>query len=165
MIRALNEKDVDAFIRLRKESIVTMPASFGADPDVEIDRETTEKDLKGKSEENFILGYFEGQTLVAMLGFIRYKNQKTRHKAFIWGVYVSEDYRGKKIGKQLMMACIERAKSISGLEKILLGVSHISDAAIGLYESMGFTTYGAERNAMLWQGEYIHEILMEKTLS
>lgn len=164
MIRDLNEHDLDAFIRIRKDSLNREPMSFGADPNKEIDRSETLKRLKEKNEENFILGYYDQDQLAGMLGFIRYTNAKTKHKAFIWGVFVRKEYRGKQIGRQLMQTCIEKAYKIPGLQKILLGASHISDAAIGLYQEMGFKTYGTEQNAMIWKGEYIHEILMEKKL-
>lgn len=164
MIRHLNEHDIDLFIKIRKDSLRLDPMSFGASPNSEIDRTKTIADLKAKNEENFILGYFDKDDLVGVLGFIRYRNEKTRHKGFIWGVFVYDKYRGRRIGSQLMETCIDQASKLPGIQKILLGVSHISDAAISLYERMGFNTYGREKNAMIWDGAYIDEVLMEKIL-
>ena len=164
MIRPLNEKDLDQFIRIRKDSLTAYSMSFGADPLKPIDKAQTFEDLKAKNEENFILGYFDGERLVGTLGFLRYSNPKTRHKGFIWGVFVYEEYWGNKIGSSLMKACIEQAKAIDGLEKIILGASHISDAAIALYLNFGFKEYGREHNAMVVEGKYIDEILYEKFL-
>ncbi len=164
MIRALNENDVDRFIKIRKDSLQLDPKSFGASPNAKIDRDKTLQDLKEKNDENFILGYFEGEDLVGILGFIRYKNEKTWHKGFIWGVFVYTEHRGKKIGKSLMLECIERARKMQGLQKLMLGASHISAPALGLYQRMGFEIYGREVNAMIWEGEFIDEVLMEKVL-
>ncbi|MEM9547576.1 MAG: hypothetical protein AAGA77_16470 [Bacteroidota bacterium] len=50
------------------------------------------------------------------------------------------------------------------MQSVLLGASHISDAAIQLYVKMGFVEYGREKNAMIWEGESIDEILMERKL-
>ena len=165
MIRTLNENDVDIFIKIRKDSLRMNPKSFGSSPNAEINREKTFEDLKAKNDENFILGYFDGAELVGSLGFIRYQNEKVRHKGFIWGVFVYDQYRGKKIGKMLMQNCIDRASKLPGLEKIMLSVSHVSSAALALYTNIGFEIYGRETNAMIWEGAYIDEISMEKILS
>ncbi|MDF1698408.1 MAG: GNAT family N-acetyltransferase [Saprospiraceae bacterium] len=162
MIRTLGIDDVDQFIGLRTYSLINEPMSFGSDPHIKIDREKTIQDFQRKNEENFILGYFDQTTLIGFLGFIRYTNCKTRHKAFVWGVYVSENYRGNKIGNLLLESCINRAQQLEGLTKILLGASHISEAAIGMYKKFGFKEYGREKNAMIWEGKSIDEILMER---
>lgn len=164
MIRTLNQNDVDAFIEIRKLSLALESASFGASPHAPIDREKTLKDLRVKNEENFILGYFDQSKLVAILGFFRYKNEKTRHKGYIWGVFVHQEYRGQNIGRRLMEECINQVSALPGMQKILLGASHISEAALSLYSSLGFEQYGREINAMICDGMYIDEILMEKIL-
>jgi len=164
MIRALDENDIDLFTKIRKDSLQTDPRLFGASPFAEINREETKEDLRAKNEENFILGYFDNDEIVGMLGFVRFKNVKTRHKGFIWGVFVYEAHRGKKIGRMLMQKCIDRVKKLPGMQKILLGVSHVSDSAWALYRNMGFVEYGREKNAMIWEGENIDEILMEREL-
>ena len=164
MVRALNENDVDLFIRIRNDSLQLDPKSFGASPNAKIDRDKTFEDLRTKNEENFILGYFEENRLVGMLGFLRYQNEKTRHKGFIWGVFVYKEHRGKKIGELLFQECIERVSVLDGMQKILLSSSHVSAAALGLYEKLGFKIYGRETNAMIWEGAFIDEIFFEKFL-
>ena len=136
------------------------PMSFGASPFVKINREETLQRLKEKNERDFILGYFVDTELVGITGFIQYKNIKTRHKAYIWGVFVYEAYRGRKIGESLLRICISRAQKL-GLEKVLLGASHTSDAAISMYKKVGFEEYGREVNAMKWENKYIDEVLFE----
>ena len=160
MIRDLTEHDLDSFIRIREDSLKLDPMSFGASPFVKIDREETLQRLREKNESDFILGCFEDYQLVGITGFVRYKNVKTKHKAFIWGVFVYEAFRGKKIGETLMTMCISRARKL-GLEKLLLGASHTSDAAIDLYKKLGFEEYGREVNAMKWENKYIDEVLFE----
>lgn len=166
MIRALNENDVTAFIKIRSDGLRLSPRSFGADPvpQIEMDVKTTQKDLKAKNESNFILGYFEKEELAGMLGFIRHQRMKTRHSAFIWGVFVYPAHRGKGIGKALLTACLNRASQLEGLEKVTLSVTHVSLAAMHLYEQMGFEPYARENNALKWEGESLDEIFMEKRL-
>lgn len=50
---------------------------------------------------------------------------------------VDEAFRGKKIGKTLATAAIERAKG-SGAEKIVLYSNTMLESAIALYERLGF---------------------------
>lgn len=164
MIRALAEKDVDEFLKIRMDSLKLSPKSFGADPNTNIDKERTRLDLQSKNEENFILGYLEGDQVTGMIGFIREKSIKKRHKGFIWGVFVYAEYRGRGIGKKLMESCLHRLSTIHGLEKVVLTVSSTSTEAIALYEKFGFSQFGIEKKSMKWQDEYVDEIYMEKLL-
>ena len=162
MIRALNENDVDAFIKIRSDSLKMDPKSFGAMPNVVIDREQTILDLKQKNDENFILGYFDEDQLVGITGFIREQRAKTHHKGFVWGVFVYKEYRGRRIGKRLMEELIQKVESLEGIQKIVLSVSHTSDNACKMYERLGFVLYGREPNAMIWEDESIDTLLLQK---
>lgn len=162
MIRALCDEDVDAFIKIRKDSLELDPMSFGANPFATIYRAKTIKDLKAKNHENFILGWFSDDVLVGTLGFIRNQNPKTRHKGFIWGVFVYEAYRGQGIGKQLLESALQKVARLDGLKKVTLGASDISKRALSLYRKMGFIEYGREDDAMLWDERPMAEILFHK---
>lgn len=163
MIRPLDSDDLDAFIQIRSDSLTQAPQAFGSDPRPvsAFDRTQTEKDLAAKNEKNFILGYFDEGVLQGIMGFALSDREKVRHRAFIWGVFVYPQYRGKGIGKALMEATLERAKGIEGLAKVVLSVTASAEAAKSLYESFGFKTYGLERDAMRWKGESLDELFME----
>lgn len=164
MITELTDKDLDAFIKIRRDSLSFSPKSFGSSPDTEINRESTRIDLQSKNEENFILGYFQKGNIIGMLGFIREKSLKKKHKGFIWGVFVYKEFRGRGIGKMLMESCLMRIGKLNGIEKVVLTVSSASSEAITLYENLGFSQFGKEIKSMKWQGEYLDEIYMEKNL-
>lgn len=163
MIRPLDANDLDAFIQIRSDSLNKSPQAFGADPRPisAFDRDQTRKDLAAKTHQNFILGYFEADVLLGMAGFVQSERAKIRHRAFIWGVYVYPECRGKGVGKRLLQAVLERAKDLDGLVKVVLSVNHSAGAAKGLYESVGFKTYAVERDAMRWEGESLDEVFME----
>lgn len=163
MIRALGPEDLDAFIQIRSDSLRMSPEAFGSDPRAPeaFDRMATHKDLAAKNERNFILGYFQGERLVGMMGFILSERAKIRHRAFIWGVFVYADCRGMGIGKALMQELLARAAQLEGLDKIVLSVNHSSIAAKRLYESLGFKQYAVEKDAMRWNGVSLDEIFME----
>jgi len=59
------------------------------------------------------------------------------HKGMIEDVVVNEHYRGKGIGKKLMLALLKEADTMN-LDEILLFTGHHRKAAISLYTSLGF---------------------------
>lgn len=60
------------------------------------------------------------------------------HKGMIEDVVVSEQYRGKGIGKKLIQALLQEAQVLQ-LSEILLFSGHHRTAAIALYTSLGFS--------------------------
>ena len=164
MIRTLNIDDLDAFIKIREDSLRIDPRSFGGDSNKPIDREFTAERMREKNDEDFILGYFLGGEILGLAGFLREKGNKHRHKGFVWGVFVYPEHRRKGIANQLMLALIDKARKIEGLQKIKLSAYLVSAASIELYEKLGFKTYGTERNAAHYEGEILDEVVMDLQL-
>lgn len=75
------------------------------------------------------------------------------------GMGVLAEFRGQGIGKQLLSAAIEHAKTI-GLTRIELTVRDENRAAIALYEQMGFQVEGIKRHATYMDGHYSNDLLM-----
>ncbi len=161
MIRLLNPLDVDEFIRIRLESLKVDPLAFGSAYEEGVDREVTIKRFEQHNEANFIVGYWEGKKLQGIVGFIQHTRPKIKHKGFIWGMYVDSSLRGKGIGRELLVACLEKAKQIEGLQKISLSVTHTQAPALHLYQQIGFQEYGRERCSMLVDGIPCNEIFMD----
>jgi ribosomal protein S18 acetylase RimI-like enzyme len=63
-------------------------------------------------------------------------------------MYVADSARGAGVGRALLEALIERARQIPDLEEVLLSVAVTQAAARTLYASLGFESYGLERNAL-----------------
>ncbi len=161
MIRPLTATDVHSLVELRKQSLEQEPFAFGADPDQTIDVDDARRVLLSKNDEDFILGYFDGDKLGGMLGFQRYTNPKRKHKALIWGMYVDSAYRNAGVGKRLMETALAMAKSIENLRKIILTASSNAIPANRLYTRFGFTEFGREKDAISWNGSSIDEIHYE----
>lgn len=79
-------------------------------------------------------------------------------KGYIQTICISEDYRGKGLGKKLLLFCEENIFKIS--PNIFLCVSSFNTGAIKLYEDCGFTRIG-ELNNFVKQG--FTELLLRKT--
>jgi len=101
--------------------------------------------------------------LIGMTGIARGGSPKTRHSAWIWGVYVKPEWRGLHIAEELITSCFTWAKA----RKIILaklGVAAVNQPAIRCYERCGFTTYGTEPRVVLYEGKYYDEYLMVHAL-
>lgn len=55
----------------------------------------------------------------------------------------------------MMQALLERAAGIDGIEQVLLSVTTTMTAAIRLYRSLGFETFGCERKALKLGEKYL----------
>jgi ribosomal protein S18 acetylase RimI-like enzyme len=57
----------------------------------------------------------------------------------------------------MMKLALDRAATIAGLEQVLLSVTNTQTAALDLYRSLGFESFGTEPRALNINGEFIDE--------
>lgn len=160
-IRRLTDRDAESYQQLRREALEREPRAF---TESAAEHETTTLEaIRGclkPSEVSFVVGTFVDGKLIAMAGFYRKRGEKIRHRGMIWGVYVSEECRGKGIGRALLLELIAQARLLPGMEQVALGVSVQNAAAKGVYESLGFEVYGREQRALKIADSYVDEELM-----
>ena len=158
-IRLLNEQDAQALWNFRMLALQTDPWSFVESPEELQKIPVVEYDarLRSNGPENFIVGAFDHDDLVAMVGFYREQPLKRRHKGWIWGVFVKPEARGQGVAKSLMTEAISRAKAIPGLEIVLLTVSVGQTAPRNLYVSLGFRPIGIEPQGLKIGDEHLDE--------
>jgi ribosomal protein S18 acetylase RimI-like enzyme len=149
LIRKLTVDDLDALWTLRLQALSDNPEAFGSTYEETMARGKESYRWRLSQEEDiFLLGAFEDESLIGMVGFFREEGMKTRHKGFVVSMYVLPAKRGYGAGRALMQELIARARQIAGLEQLLLAVVTTNHAAIQLYLSLGFTVYGTEPRAM-----------------
>jgi ribosomal protein S18 acetylase RimI-like enzyme len=160
-IRNLSDEDAEAFHRLRMRALTEEPESFGAAAHEEfVDMSILEIAKKIQSSPNsFILGVFQ-PNLVGMLGFYRRQGSKLRHKGILWGMYVEPENRGQGWGRALVKEVISQTTLLLDVEQLMLSVVTINKAACCLYSSIGFVSYGMEREALKLGEQYLDEDLM-----
>lgn len=165
-IRPFTPDDTDTFISLRRKALQGNPLAFGAS--LQDDKTLSSEFLRtslADPQTSVIVGLFDGADLVGMVGVVRATQVKRRHRAGIWGMYVSPRARGRGAGRRLLKAAIEVARAWAGVEQVHLSVTETSVEAWRLYESAGFREWGREPRSVLWEGRYVEEIHMVLELS
>ena len=97
---------------------------------------------------------------VAAAGIMRARSSKFAHRASIWGVFVEPAYRGNGLGRAVVTAAIDLARSWPGVDFVDLGASKRAPEAQCLYESLSFRAWGREPEATEHEGRRYDEIHM-----
>lgn len=165
-VRRLTSADLDAFQVLRLRGLRESPEAFGSTYEEEVDRplETVAARLGG-DEDSAVFGAFgDDGALVGMGGVHREGKRKARHRAGIWGMYVVPEARGRGLGRAILQALVDHARTLEGVGRLELGVEATNAAARALYQSFGFTTYGVQPDAYRAEGRSWDTELMTMAL-
>lgn len=165
-IRRLTPADASQFQALRLAGLKDEPLSFASSYEEEKDLPASaiEDRLAIKSDRG-TFGAFESESLVGLVALGREDMKKLSHKAFIWGMYVKPEFRGKGIARALICEALSLARSVPDLTQVNLCANARNLAAIQLYESLGFKAFGHEPGSMLINGELQDEIHMYHRLA
>lgn len=166
IIRNLRPEDMDAFWTLRLEALRGYPEAFGSSYEEELHKSTQSREKRylesmiSPGSIHFIVGAFDDDRLVGMVGFRQEDRIKTRHKGMVWGMYVSAEYHHQGIGKALFMELLDQAREMDWLELIQLWVVTNNEAAVRLYKLFGFSIFGEEGHALKIGRQYYDEYMM-----
>jgi ribosomal protein S18 acetylase RimI-like enzyme len=152
MFRRLTTNDRVAFRALRQSALESNPQAYATSdedwrnaPDEKIDAL-----LDGNGGVHPVFGVFadaEETLLIGLVGLRRELRPTTRHKATVWGLYVSPERRREGVGSTLLAGLLEAAKELPDLEMVRLVVATEDAEAVRLFERSGFQLYGTEPRA------------------
>jgi ribosomal protein S18 acetylase RimI-like enzyme len=165
LIRAVGPADAVTFRAVRLRALRDHPEAFGRAPE-EIDgvEVLAECFARASAELDFVLGAFDGDALVGMIGCHREPLVKHRHTAYIWGVYVVPERRGAGLGGRLLDVCLGRAREWPDLDSVWLEVTTTNRDARALYASRGFKSVAIKPRTLKVGDRYHDEELMSLQL-
>jgi ribosomal protein S18 acetylase RimI-like enzyme len=161
IFRQLTPADAVAFRTLRLQSLDECAYIYGASYAEECDLpiEIIGDQLAG-SDNRAVIGAFSNGELVAIASVTRSMPMYEAHKACIWGVYVSSEWRGAGVGKSLMSKLIYHARQMPRIIQLALLVNADNIPAIKLYEGLGFKCCGIEPNAIFAEDIFHDQLFM-----
>jgi ribosomal protein S18 acetylase RimI-like enzyme len=145
LIRVVEPDDVKPLRALRLEALQRDPDAFLATVAAEL--ANTDEEVKARmkpSENNFIIGAFDGLKMVGMVGAGREHFEKMRHTMNVWGTYVTAEARGQGVCAAMMRALEAEARTREGVQCLKLGVIDGNSAALRTYESAGYVKFATE---------------------
>lgn len=164
VIREGNPGDVVKYRELRLLALQDSPTAFSADYQVNYNYPMSFWEGRLRFDEYGVIFFAEYDSkLIGMTGIHKGESPKTKHGAYVWGVYIHPAWRGLHIAEELINICLEWAKP-HDVEIVKLGVTSTNASAIRCYERCGFTIYGTEPRGIFYEGKYYDEYLMSKLL-
>jgi ribosomal protein S18 acetylase RimI-like enzyme len=165
-VRVLTPTDAADFRQLRLQGLEECPTAFGASwADEEKKPLAFFQQRLESTADRWVLGAFADERLIGIVGFVRDGGEKSRHKGFVWGMYVDPAHRRHGVGFSLLTELIARASAMEGLVRIRLSVVTTNTSALQLYERLGFERYGEEPQALCIEGTFHAEYHLSREIT
>lgn len=105
---------------------------------------------------------FDGERIVAAVDITRHHYKQNHVGRF--GISISSEYRGKGLGRIMMVEGLEQAKEHLGLKMMKLSCYAENIPGQNLYKSLGFTEYGRLPEAIQYKGKLVDQLNFYKML-
>lgn len=156
-MKRLTPADAEAYREIRLEALKNYPEAFAASFEEEKRSSADKYKNRFQSDQSFTFGAFANGQLIGMVTLLLNSKPKIKHKAMILAMYVTPGNRQAGVGKRLVTTAIEQAKTLDDIEQLQLSVVTSNDAARNFYASLGFQTYGLEKQALKSGDQYFDE--------
>jgi ribosomal protein S18 acetylase RimI-like enzyme len=158
-LRDVVSSERDQYRRLRLEALQAVPTAYSSGYETEASAKARKYgDGLSGSAENYVLGAWEGERLVGIVGFVRELEPRRNHIGFVWGLYVQPGSRGRGVGRRLMQTLTDRARALQGVRHLLVTVVSDNETAAGFYRGVGFRPWGTQPAALQVDDVYYDEI-------
>lgn len=159
-IQILGSNQATIYRTIRLEGLQKHPEAFASSYEEEVEFSIGKFESRLNEEASYTFGAFDRERLLGVVTLVIEKKSKLKHRAHIFAMYVNPESRKLGIGKSLMLAAIEKAKTREGIEQVYLTVTSSNETAKKLYQSLGFEKYGEDKRALKVNGTYFDEDLM-----
>ena len=155
-VRRLTTADARPYQTIREEALEAAPAAFAASPEDDLARSADFVVRSLSDPEQAVFGAF-APDIVGMVGVYRDRHVKAAHICHLFGLYVAREHRSSGVGRRLVTAALEFARSRPGVSQVHAGVTDRAPEAAALYRDLGFAAWGVEPDALRVAGESIAE--------
>lgn len=160
VIKRATAADLAAFKQIRLECLRTEGENFGSAYEDWVDLANDEWLLRLEAP---VFLAFGGEGPVGIIGLLRERGVKVKHRALVIMVYLRRELRGTGLAKRLLDTVVEQA-SQDGIMQLELHVRAENAAAIRFYEREGFVEIGRIPAATIFEGREVDELLMCRRL-
>nr|WP_314562498.1 GNAT family N-acetyltransferase [uncultured Pseudomonas sp.] len=164
IIRTLGANDAPAYRELMLEAYGVYPQAFTSSVAERAAMPLSWWEKRLDNPLDCLLGGFHGDALAGIVGLAFEPREKARHKVTLFGMYVTQGYQQKGLGRRLVEAALAQARQQPRLKLIQLTVTAGNDAALALYQRCGFIQYGLEPLAVRVGEDYFDKIHMWREL-
>ncbi|MBK9442108.1 MAG: GNAT family N-acetyltransferase [Comamonadaceae bacterium] len=102
-----------------------------------------------------VWGVAAGDALAGVVGLSFDKREKVRHKAHLFGMFVTPEFRQRGLGGELLAAALQHARTQAQVQIVQLTVTQGNRSAQALYERHGFVEFGLEPFAVAVAGGFV----------
>ncbi|MEO9781303.1 MAG: GNAT family N-acetyltransferase [Sedimentitalea sp.] len=160
-IRQLKKDDVAAFKAIRLEALEMEPAAYASS--VEEWVSLSDDEWASRLHMPVFVAFKSGEP-VGVMGLLRQKASKMKHRSTLIMVYLRDSARGQGLAESLIDA-VARFAAESGVLQIELNVSSENGRAIRFYERNGFRAIGLIPAGMIQDGAEVDEVIMARRLT
>ena len=159
-IRGAGARDVPAITRIYNQGIEDRVATL------EIERRTEDERspwLTARGPRHPVLVAERDGTVVAWASLNPFNPRPAYAHVADLSIYVERAWRGRGVGRRLLAAVIEAARTL-GYHKVVLAAFPTNVAGMTLYGAAGFTTVGVYREQGRLDGRWVDVVIMERLL-
>jgi len=160
-LRAATVEDTPAILDIYNHQVLTSTATFDLVP------RTLEEQRSWLTERSgahvVLVAVGDGGELAGFGALSPYRERAGYATTVEDSVYVAESHQGRGVGRLLLEALVERARS-HGFHALMAKIVGGHEASIGLHRTCGFELVGREREVGRKFGRWLDVVLMERLL-
>ncbi len=161
ILRPLNSKDIEKFVQWHNNFNIKILSLMHPFPvPFELEKEHLERQLTSTDNKMVLFG-IQDKASGELLGYTKLFNINWIHRTTYFGIIIGEeDARGRGVGRETIQLITNYAFMNLNLRKILLEVVENNNAAINLYQKIGFATEGLLKEHVFIDGVYQNVLIM-----